>query len=167
MEFLILFIGHRALLSSCGDVFSLCAAPRYKQEMRGFPLSKSLSLDREDWTPSLALTPSFSHTVTSTLPLLPFIVSTLSHVSNTTLYYWTTQQPLCSHISTNCCLQIKSKQPLKELLPCCCIPVTHLINRCPRDARLSPGYFFPSVDWGCKMGASHVKGLATLQTQYH
>lgn len=38
-----------------GDIFSQRAARRRKQEMSGFPPSKSLSLHRADSTPSLAL----------------------------------------------------------------------------------------------------------------
>lgn len=77
-----------------GDIFSQRAALRCKQEMRGFPQSKSLSLHRTDWTPPPALScpllSSLHHSPTlwpAPYPRSLFIVCPLSHISNTRVYW--------------------------------------------------------------------------------
>lgn len=89
-----------------GDVFSQCAALRCKQEMRGFPQSKSLSPHRTDCTPSPCpllpssiLPPSLSHTVTSTLPLF-YCVSFFTHLKYQGLLR---KHPSCAQTLTQIC----------------------------------------------------------------
>lgn len=155
----ILFIGRRVLLSSCGlgRFFSQCAALRCKLQMRGFPQSKSLSLHRTDWTPSLALFHPPS-ALFITLPhcdqqltfLLPFhCVSLFTHLKYQGLLlkkkrkhhtihhvHTHTRSDISTALVGNSCFLIKSKQPLAEFLPCYLTPATHLINRWPHDAQV-------------------------------
>lgn len=102
------------------------------------------------------LPPSFSHTVTSTLPSLPFfitcpfsfflypkfIIGKISHRPSCAQTY--TCIPLQS-CQLNSCFLIKSKQPLTELLPCYLTPATHLISLCSPDAQLTQACVILSV----------------------
>lgn len=75
----------QALVS--GDIFSQRAALRCKQDMSGFPQSKSLSPYRADSTPSLALVyPPSASSITlphcdQHLTLTPFLLCVLFHTS--------------------------------------------------------------------------------------
>lgn len=140
-------------------------------------------------SPSSILPPSLSHTVTSTLPSLPFYYMPsffssffFPHISNSRVYYWENITPsiVCTNLHAylhstgrlNSCFLIKSKQPLTELLPCYLTPASHLISLCSPDAQLTPAYVILSVSQVCAFFfcfffkvASHDKDLAPLQTQ--
>lgn len=102
------------------------------------------------------LPPSFSHTVTTTLPSLPLFITCpfLFFLSPKFIIGKIPRRPSCAQTHTciplqscqlNSCFLIKSKQPLTELLPCYLTPATHLISLCSPDAQLTQACVILSV----------------------
>lgn len=125
-------------------------------------MSKSLSLHRTNWMPSCSVTlPHCDHNLT----LTPFSLCVICYHTSEAPGFVIQKTLLRSrrlHISSSL---IKSKRPLTKLPPCHCTEVSRLVNPCPCDVRLTPVCFIPPEGRGYKTAASHVKDLATLQTQ--
>lgn len=118
-------------------------------------MSKPLSVHRPNWVPFLALAPSLSHTVTITASSFPFQCVRRYHTSKTPEFV----------IQKTYFQFPNQKQTAMKRASSSSSQASGFMHPRPHDAWFTPGHFVPTEGRGYKTAASHVKDLATLQTQ--